>query len=61
MNKTSITGITTIVVSETTAVPVERVLAAAADFTPRRYRVFPAVSAAHTTVHASAATSADHR
>jgi len=59
MNNATIPAITTIVVSETTTVPVERVLAAASDFTPRRYSVFPAVSAKHTTVHASAGTSAD--
>ena len=58
-NNATIPAITTIVVSETTTVPVERVLAAASDFTPRRYSVFPAVSAKHTTVHASAGTSAD--
>ena len=59
MNKATIPGVTTIVVSETTTVPVERVLAAASDFTPRRGRVFPAVSAKHTTVHAIAGASAD--
>jgi len=59
MNNATIPALTTIVVSDTTTVPVERVLAAASDFTPRRYSVFPAVSAKHTTVHASAGTSAD--
>ena len=59
MNKATIPGIATIVVSETTSVPAERVLAAASDFTPRRGQVFPAVSARHTTVHAIAGTSAD--
>ena len=59
MNNATIPAITTIVVIETTTVPVERVLAAASDFSPRRYSVFPAVSAKHTTVHASAGTSAD--
>ena len=59
MNKVTIPGMTTIVVSETTTVPVERVLAAAADFTARRGDVFPAVSAKHTTVHAITGTSAD--
>jgi hypothetical protein len=59
MNNATIPAITTIVVSETTTVPVERVLAAASDFSPRRYSVFPAVSAKHTTVHAVAETSAD--
>ena len=59
MNKATLPEVMTIVVSETTSVPVERVLAAASDFTPRRDRVFPAVSAKHTTVHASAGTSAD--
>ena len=53
MNNATTPGITTIVVSETTTVSVERVLAAASDFTPRRYSVFPAVSAKHTTVHAN--------
>ena len=59
MNKVTIPGMTRIVVSETTPVPVERVLAAAADFTARRGDVFPAVSAKHTTVHAITGTSAD--
>src|SRR5689334_15853294 len=59
MSKATIPGITTIAVSATTTVPVERVLAAASDFTPRRGHVFPAVSAKHTTVHAIAGTSAD--
>jgi len=59
MSKATIPGITTIAVSATTTVPVERVLAVASDFTPRRGHVFPAVSAKHTTVHAIAGTSAD--
>jgi hypothetical protein len=50
---------TSIVLTETTRVPADRVLAAASDFSSRRARVFPAVSVRHTTVHALDATAAD--
>jgi hypothetical protein len=50
---------TSIVLTETTSVPADRVLAAASDFSPRRARVFPAVSVRHTTVHALESTTAD--
>jgi hypothetical protein len=50
---------TSIALTETTAVPPERVLAAACDFSARRARVFPAVSVRHMTVHALDSTAAD--
>jgi len=50
---------TRIVLTETTSVPAERVLAAASDFSSRRARVFPAVSVKHMTVHALDSTAAD--
>ena len=51
--------ITTIRVTEETAVSPERVLEAARDFSDRRTKVFPAVSPRHMTVHAMQATTAD--
>jgi hypothetical protein len=50
---------TSIALTETTAVPAERVLAAASDFSQRRARVFPAVSVRHLTVHTLDSTAAD--
>jgi polyketide cyclase/dehydrase/lipid transport protein len=43
--------VTTIPVTQDTTVPPERVLGAARDFSDRRAKVFPAVSARHMTVH----------
>ena len=51
--------ITTIAITEYTVVPPARVLEAAHDFSDRRAKVFPAVSSRHTTVHATAETTAD--
>jgi hypothetical protein len=50
---------TSIVLTNTTTVTAERVLAAASDFSDRRTRIFPAVSVKHMTVHAIDATTAD--
>jgi hypothetical protein len=53
------TRVTTIPVTEETAVPPERVLEAAHDFSDRRAKVFPAVSVRHMTVHSMGDTTAD--
>ena len=59
MSKAGPSAATSIVLTETTSVAAERVLAAASDFSPRRTRVFPAVSAKHMTVHAIGEDTAD--
>jgi hypothetical protein len=51
--------ITIIPVTEETVVPPAAVLEAAHDFSDRRAKVFPAVSARHMKVHATAETTAD--
>jgi hypothetical protein len=52
-------SITTIAVAEDTALPAERVVNAAHDFSDRRTKVFPAVSMRHMTVHALGDSTAD--
>ena len=59
MSQSTKAKIATIEVTETTTVPAERVLAAASDFSARRFDVFPAVSDTHTTVHTLGTTTAD--
>ncbi len=59
MKKSAKSEHTTIEVTQTTGVPAGLVLAAAHDFSARRFDVFPAVSRRHTTVHALGATRAD--
>jgi hypothetical protein len=51
--------VTTIPVTEETALPAERVLQAARDFSERRAKVFPAVSMRRMTVHSVGETTAD--
>jgi hypothetical protein len=53
------TAATTIPVVEDTAIPPERAIQAAHDFSERRAKVFPAVSLRHMTVHSIGETTAD--